>query len=49
MVNKKQKIEEDVHKLWDLETLGIRRGDEVYEDFLDTVKFSGERYSVILP
>ena len=48
-LSKKQKIEEDVHKLWDLETLGIRRGDEVYEDLLDRIKFSGERYSVSLP
>ena len=47
--NKKQTLEEDLHRLWDLETLGIRRGDEVYEDLLDTVKFSGERYSVTLP
>ena len=48
-LSKKQNIEEDVHKLWDLEMLGIRRGDEVYEDLLDRVKFSGERYPVSLP
>ena len=48
-LSKKQKLEEDVHKLWDLETLGIKRGDEVYEDLLDRVEFSGERYSVSLP
>ena len=29
-LSKKQKLEEDVHKLWDLETLGIKMGDEVY-------------------
>ena len=48
-LNRNQKLEEDIHKLWDLETLGIRRGDEVYEDLLDRVEFSGERYSVSLP
>ena len=38
-----------VQKLWDLDTVGIRETDEVYESFLDTVRFTGERYSVKLP
>ena len=48
-LSKKQNLEEAVCNLWDLETLGIKRGDEVYEDLLERVDFSGERYSISLP
>lgn len=40
---------DSVNRLWDLETLGIRECDEVHEEFLDSIRFTGERYSVRLP
>ena len=43
-------LESDVHKLWDMETLGIIESeDEVHEAFINTVSFTGNRYSVRLP
>ena len=43
-------LESDVHKLWDMETLGIIESeDEVHETFVNTVSFTGNRYSVRLP
>ena len=44
-----KKLEADVAKLWDLETLGIRSTDNVHEELLDTVEHNGSRYSVRLP
>ena len=41
-------LERDVHKLWDLETIGIRESNEVHEEFVD-ISFNGQRYSVKLP
>ena len=41
-------IEEQVNKLWDLDSLGIRPKD-VHEALLDDIVFTGERYSVSLP
>ncbi len=38
----------NVIKLWDLESLWIRRKDEVHEDLLDTISFTGERYSILI-
>ena len=45
----KNGIENNVKKLWDYETLGIRETDDVYEDMVDSIRFTGERYSVKLP
>ena len=48
----KAHIDSKVHKLWDLETLGIREtgsGDEQHEEFKDSISFDGIRYSVKLP
>ena len=42
-------LERDVHKLWDLETIGIRESNEVHEEFVDNISFNGQRYSVKLP
>ena len=43
-------LEGDVHKLWDMETLGIiETEDEVHEAFVNSVSFTGNRYSVRLP
>lgn len=41
--------ERDVQFLWDLETLGIKESDGVYEEFVDNIAFNGSRYSVKLP
>ena len=41
---------EDVQRLWDLETLGIREiTDQVHESFENSISFNGTRYSVRLP
>ena len=41
---------EDVRRLWDLETLGIREIiDQVHESFENNISFNGSRYSVSLP
>ena len=41
---------EDVQRLWDLETLGIREiTDQVHESFENNISFNGSRYSVCLP
>ena len=45
----KRNIEENVNRLWDLETLGIRQDDEVHETVKDDIIFTGNRYSVGLP
>ena len=45
----KQKIEENVNRLWDLDTIGIRPENEVHEYVIDNIYFTGERYSVGLP
>ncbi len=39
----------EVARLWDLETIGIREENSVQENFRDTVSFNGERYCVQLP
>ena len=48
--NDKVSLDEEVQKLWDLETLGIQRvEDEVYEEFKNSISFQEGRYSVKLP
>ena len=43
-------LESDVHKLWDMETLGIIESeDEEHEAFVNSVSLTGNRYSVRLP
>ena len=42
-------IDEQVNKLWDLDSLGIRPNDDVHEALIDDIVFTGERYSVSLP
>ena len=45
-----QTFESEVHKLWDLETLGINPlKDEVHEEFRESISFDGSKYSVKLP
>ncbi len=45
----KRQTREDIQRLWDLESIGIREVAEVYEDFKDNIKFDGEIYKVSLP
>ena len=45
----KQHLDELVHKLWDLDSIGIREGDHVHETLIDNIHFTGERYQVGLP
>ena len=42
-------VNKSVHKLWDLETVGIRIDNEVHQKAIDDISFNGERYSVGLP
>ena len=35
-----------MHKLWDLETLGIRDNEDVHQRALDDITIDGQRYSV---
>ena len=45
-MDSKSEIAAEVEKLWDLETVGIREGDPVHNEFKDTVTFTGTRYVV---
>lgn len=43
-------INDHLHKLWDLETLGIHKNEiSVYDGFTQEVRFNGERYEAKLP
>ena len=42
-------LENEVSKLWDLDSLGIKVCDEVHELFEDDIEFRNGRYSVKLP
>ena len=41
--------DQEVRRLWDLETIGIEEGDKVHEALMDKITFDGGRYSVKLP
>jgi len=42
-------LNEKVNRLWDLETVGIKEENPVYESLIDEISFNGERYKVKLP
>ena len=42
----KENLSDQIAKLWDLETVGIREKNSVEEEFEDTVTFNGERCNV---
>ena len=44
-----QRIDEEINKLWDSDSIGIRTDNEIHENVLDNIVFTGERYSVGLP
>ena len=42
-------VNKNVHKLWDMGTVGIRVDKEIHEKAIDEISFNGGRYSVGLP
>ena len=42
-------LDQQVPKLWDLETIGIMDNDSVHDEFLKDLKFENKRYTVSLP
>ena len=42
-------LDSEIHKLWDLESIGIKSNDDVHESFENDIGFSEGRYSVKLP
>ena len=45
----KIELEDNLSRLWDLDTIGIREKDDVHMHTIDNIQFNGERYSVGLP
>ena len=43
------KLNNDLAKFWDLETLGIKEEPSVFDKFTQEVKFNGNRYEAKLP
>eukprot|EP00112_Aurelia_sp_Birch-Aquarium-sp1_P012879 Seg2713.6 transcript_id=Seg2713.6/GoldUCD/mRNA.D3Y31 product="hypothetical protein" protein_id=Seg2713.6/GoldUCD/D3Y31 len=41
--------EDDFHRLWDLDSVGIRPTDDVYTEAIDSIEFTGDRYRIKLP
>ena len=44
--HRKQEIDKDIHKLWDLDGIGIRETNEIHQDAIDDMIFTVERYTV---
>ena len=42
-------LDSEIHKLWDLESIGIKSNEDVHESFENDIGFSEGRYSVKLP
>ena len=42
-------VTDDIHRLWDYDSVGIRENNEVHEALKDGIVFTGERYQVKLP
>ena len=42
-------LDSEIHKLWDLESIGIKSNDDVHESFENDIRFWEGRYSVKLP
>ena len=45
----KIELEDNLSRLWDLDTVSIREKDDVHVHTIDNIQFNGERYSVGLP
>ena len=48
-VSNSSHMSDNVHRLWDLDTVGIREEDEVHEALKEAISFNGTRYQVHLP
>ena len=48
-VHEKENLRDEIHKLWDLESIGIREENDVYVEFEDNILFKNNRYHVKLP
>ena len=46
---RKQEIDRDIHKLLDLDSIGIREENEVRQNVIDNIIFTSKCYSVGLP
>ena len=42
-------LDENVKRIWDLETIGVIESKEMHDDFVENIEFNGSRYSVKLP
>ena len=42
-------LDENVKRMWDLETLGVVEANGIHEEFVENITFNGTRYSVKLP
>ena len=42
-------LDENVKRMWDLETIGVIESKEMHDDFVENIEFNGSRYSVKLP
>ena len=49
VIDTSHRVREEVTKLWDLDTLGIREDDIVHPAFQEEIKFKNGRYNVPLP
>ena len=47
--NDKASLQDQIYKLWDLDSVGVRPTTDVHEDIVDKIEFTGERYSNKLP
>ena len=47
--HEQQELNSNLNKLWDLDIIGNRTGDDVYFNVIDDIQFTGERYTVGLP
>ena len=45
----KHDLDNQIQRLWDLDSLGIREKDKMHENVLDVIALVGNRYSVGLP
>ena len=42
-------LDENVKRMWDLETMGVVESKEMHDEFVENIEFTGSRYSVKLP
>ena len=42
-------VNNNLNRLWDLETVGVRIDNDIHQKVIDNISFDGQRYSVGLP